>query len=52
MVDLCLSGLFGCGPVPADGRRPSRDGADAQGQLRRQERVRDDPELQGSSGRL
>ena len=41
--------MFGCGALPADGRGSSGDGADAQGQLRRQERVRDDPELQGPS---
>ncbi|KAJ6824302.1 microtubule-associated protein RP/EB family member 1C-like [Iris pallida] len=42
----------GGGAVSADGRGAPGAGADAQGQLRREERVRDDPELQGPSGRL
>lgn len=46
------AGGVGGGAVPADGRGAPGDGADAQGQLRRQERVRDDPELQGPPRRL
>lgn len=44
-----IAGVFRCGSLPTDGRGSHRNGADAQGELRRQERVRDDTELQGSS---
>lgn len=47
-----LAGGVWCSTVPVDGRGSSGDGADAQSELRRQERVRDDPELQGSAGRF
>ena len=41
-----FSGMFRCCSLPADGCGSSRDGADAQSQLRRQKRIRDDPKLQ------
>lgn len=41
--------MFRRGSLPASRCRSSRDRAYAQGQFRRQERVRDDSELQGPS---
>ncbi|GMP27898.1 hypothetical protein CsSME_00003683 [Camellia sinensis var. sinensis] len=41
--------MFWCGSLPAYGCGSSRNRADAQGQLRCEERVRYDTELQSSS---
>lgn len=49
---IIIIGLHGCGSVPADGCCSHRDGADAQSQFWCQERIRDDPELQGPSRRV
>ena len=47
-----IAGLFRCGSLSAHGFGSSRYRSHAQSQFWCQERVRDDPELQGSSRRL